>query len=76
MRLSHIIKAISPEPFVDNTVYYSKILALGAVVKDKDLADSKESEASMYYADLYIQSIEGKAPFDAYVYNDLILSRC
>lgn len=76
MRLSHIIKAISPEPFVDNTVYYSKILALGAVVKDKDLADSKESEASMYYADLYIQSIEGKAPYDAYEYNDLILSRC
>lgn len=68
-----IQKNYSDSPYVDNIVYYTKLLALGAVVKNQEEADKNESRRSLYLGDLYCKCIENRATYDMFKYTDIML---
>lgn len=70
-----ILKNYSDVPFVDNLVYYTKILALGAVVKNQEEADKNESRRSLYLGDLYCKCIEDRATYDMFKYTHAMLKQ-
>lgn len=68
-----ITKKYSDSPYVDNIVYYTKLLAMGAIVKNQTEADDNESRRSMYMGDLYCRCKENTATYDMFKYTDNML---
>lgn len=62
MLLSFEIKKIyTDNPYVDELVYYAKLLGMGTVLKMQQLADDNETAQSLKLSDLYIACIEKTA---------------
>lgn len=61
-----IEKTYSENPFVDEMIYYSKILALNSVVKDEEEALKNETPESLKAGELYIQCVEGRAKYEMF----------
>ena len=59
-------KTYSDNPFVDELIYYSKFLALNAVIKDEEEALENETVESLHNGETYIACIEGKARFEMF----------
>ena len=68
-----IEKNYSDSPYTDNVVYYTKLLAMGAIVKNQEEADAYESRRSMYMGDLYCKCKENKATYDMFRYTENML---
>lgn len=66
-------KIFTDNPFIDELVYFTKIIAVNAIIKDSDKADAAETIDSLKAADLYIACREGKARFDNFTYDYDIL---
>lgn len=66
-------KIFTDNPFIDELVYYTKTIAVNAIIKDCDKADATETIESLKAADLYIACRENKIKFDKfnYTYEDL-----
>lgn len=62
-------KIFTDNPFIDELLYFTKTIAVNAVIKDSDEADSNETVESLKAADLYILCKENKARFDHFSYN-------
>ena len=62
-------KIFTDNPFIDELVYYTKTIAVNAVIKDSDKADAGETVESLKAAGLYIACRENKVRFDAFVYD-------
>lgn len=69
-----IEKIYTDNPFVDDLIYYTKILAMGCIIKNETEALAAETVASLKASDLYITSIEGTAPFELFNYPEAVLS--
>ena len=59
-------KTITDNPFVDNLIYYSKLLALNSVVKDQDEVLANETTESLKAGDIYIACIEGTSNYEMF----------
>ena len=59
-------KIYTDNPYVDEMVYYTKIMGLGTVLKMQDLADRGETIESLKAGGLYISCIEGNAIFEQF----------
>lgn len=59
-------KIYTDNPYVDEVVYYTKLMALETVLKLQNLADSYETAESIKRADLYIACVEGTAIFEIF----------
>lgn len=63
--MSFEIKKIYTEnPYVDELVYYTKLMGIDTVLKMQNLADSKETLESLKHAELYIACMEGTVIFE------------
>ena len=63
--MSFEIKKIYTEnPYVDEMVYYTKLMGIGTTLKMQNLADSKETLESIKHAELYIACMEGTVIFE------------
>lgn len=67
-------KIFTDNPFIDELVYFTKTIAVNAVIKDSDKADANESIESLKAADLYIACRENKAKFDSFTYDSEFLT--
>lgn len=56
-----INKTYTDVPYVDETVYYTKMLGMNTVLKMKQVADSAETLESLSRGDMYISCVEGTA---------------
>ena len=63
-----ITKTYSDNPFIDDMLYYVKILAFGSVVKNMQLADNAENEESLKQADILIMCTENTVPYGIFNY--------
>ena len=61
-----IDKQYTDNPFVDNLIYYSKLLALNSVVKDQDEVLANETTESLKAGDIYIACIEGTSNYEMF----------
>ena len=61
-------RTLTNAAFVDSVVYYSKILALNAVIKDEEKALAAETKEISRAADIYIACREGKSRYDMFDY--------
>ena len=61
-----IKKIYTDNPYVDEMVYYTKLMGLDTVLKLQNLADSCETVESLKRADLYIACMEGTAIFEIF----------
>ena len=61
-----IKKIYTDSPYVDEMVYYTKLLAAGTVLKMQDIADNSETLESLKRSGVYIACIEGHATFDMF----------
>lgn len=61
-----VTKILTDTPLLDEIVYYSKIMCLDTVIKDKDEADLYETLESIKNANIYISCIEGRATFNLF----------
>lgn len=59
-------KTITDNPFVDNILYYSKLMALNCTVKDEDEALSYETAESLRRRELLISSVEKTSIYEVY----------
>lgn len=59
-------KTITSNPFVDNAIYYSKLMALNCTVKDLEEALSYESVDSLRAGELLIASVEKTSTYELY----------
>lgn len=66
-------RILTDSAFVDSVVYYSKILALNAVIKNQTTADSYETKEIMSAADIYIACKEDRSRYDMFNYTREIL---
>lgn len=65
--MSFDIKKIYTEnPYVDEMVYYTKLLASGTVLKMQEIADNSESLESLKNSGIYLACIDGIATFDMF----------
>lgn len=62
-------KIFTDNPFIDELIYFTKTIAVNAVIKDCDKADENETVESLKAADLYIACREGRARFDQFDYS-------
>lgn len=62
-------KIFTDNPFIDELVYFTKTIAVNAVIKDCDKADATETIESLKAGDLYIACRENKVKFDTFVYD-------
>ena len=53
-------------PYVDEMVYYSKLIGMGTVLKLKSVADKHETLESLKKGDLYIACVEGTAVIEMF----------
>ncbi len=67
--MKKIDKVLTDNPFVDELVYYTKLLAINAVIKDEEQAIKNETVESMKASDIYIACREGWARFDMFKYD-------
>lgn len=63
-----IKKIYTDNPYVDEMVYYTKLMGADTVLKLQNLADSYETAESIKKADLYIACVEGTAIFEILPY--------
>ena len=56
-----ISKIYTDNPYVDEMVYYTRLMSMGTVLKMQELADNNETEESIKAAGLYISCIERTA---------------
>lgn len=68
-----IDRILSDAAFVDSVVYYSKILALNAVIKNQEEAYKNETKETSEAADIYIACREGRSRYDMFTYTREIL---
>ena len=61
-----INKIYTDNPYVDEMVYYTKLLAADTVLKLKDRADHSETAESLKNGDLYVSCIEGTAVIEVF----------
>lgn len=61
-----INKIYTDNPYVDEMVYYTKLLAADTVLKLKDRADKAETAESLKAGDLYVSCIEGTAIIEVF----------
>lgn len=59
-------KTYSTNPFVDNMVYYAKLMALNCTIKDEEEALSYETKESLYAADVLIACVEKKSNYEMF----------
>lgn len=59
-------KTITDNPFVDNILYYSKLMALNCTVKDEEEALSQETAESLRRRELLISSVEKTSTYEVY----------
>ena len=59
-------KTITDNPFVDNLLYYSKLMALNCTVKDEEEALSQETVESLRRRQLLISSVEKTSTYEVY----------
>ena len=59
-------KTITDNPFVDNILYYSKLIALNCTIKDEQEALSQETPESLRRRELLISSIEKTSTYEVY----------
>ena len=59
-------KTYSSNPFVDNIIYYAKLLAMNCTIKDEEEALAGETKESLYAGDLYISCVEGRATYEMF----------
>lgn len=65
--MSFDIKKIYTEnPYVDEMVYYTKLLAAGTVLKMQDSADNSETLESLQKSGLYLACVDGIATFNMF----------
>lgn len=62
-------KIFTDNPFIDELIYFTKTIAINAVIKDADKADENETVESLKAADLYIACRENRARFDQFNYD-------
>ena len=62
-------KIFTDNPFIDELIYFTKIIAVNAVIKDSDKADENETVESLKTADLYIACVENRARFEQFTYS-------
>lgn len=62
-------KIFTDNPFIDELIYFTKTIAVNAVIKDCDKADENETVESLKAADLYIACRENRARFDQFKYS-------
>ena len=65
-----IEKIITDNPFVDELLYCVKQLAYKCVLKDEAQALKNETIESIKNGDLYIASLEGRAMFELFTYDE------
>lgn len=68
-------KIFTDNPFIDELLYFTKTIAVNAVIKDSDEADSNETVESLKSADLYIMCRENKVRFDHFEYDYEFLTK-
>lgn len=61
-------KIYTDNPFVDNVIYYAKLLALNCVVKDEEEALSHETKESLSAGEILIACVEGRATYELFPY--------
>ena len=59
-------KTITENPFVDNVLYYSKLMAINCTIKDEEEALSQETPESLKRRELLISSIEKTSTYESY----------
>lgn len=59
-------KTVTSNPFVDNVIYYSKLLAMNCTVKDEEEALSYETKESLRRRELLISSVEKTSTYEVY----------
>ena len=63
-KMADIVKTYSSNPFVDELVYYVKLLAMNCVIKNEHDALQKETVESARRSDIYIACVENRAIFE------------
>lgn len=61
-----ITKIYTDNPYVDEMVYYTRLMSIDTVLKLKDVADRNESLSSLKNAGIYITCVEGLAKFNTF----------
>lgn len=61
-----IKKVYTDNPYVDEMVYYTKLMAIDTVLKMQSVADNNETVESLQRAGLYISCVEGTATFNIF----------
>ena len=61
-----VSKIYTENPYVDEMVYYTKIIAMGTVLKMQQQADNCETLESLKRAGIYISAIEGTATLELF----------
>lgn len=61
-----IDKIYTDNPYVDEMVYYTKLMGIDTVLKMQDIADKNENLESLKRAELYISCIENTATFNMF----------
>jgi hypothetical protein len=59
-------KTYTDNPFVDNVIYYAKLLAMNCVIKDDDEALANETPESLRAGDTLIACVEGTAQYEIF----------
>ena len=59
-------KTYSTNPFVDNIIYYAKLMALNCTIKDEEEALANETKESLYAADVLIACVEKKSNYEMF----------
>lgn len=68
-KLSLDIKKIyTDNPYVDEMVYYTKLLGLNTILKDKQKADDSETVTSMKESSIYMDCVQGSVVFGLFSY--------
>ena len=59
-------KTITDNPFVDNVLYYSKLMALNCTIKDEEESLSYETVDSLRRREILISSVERTSTYEVY----------
>lgn len=62
-------KIYTDNPFIDELIYFTKTIAVNAVIKDSDKADANETIESLKASDIYIACREGRSRFEHFKYD-------
>lgn len=62
--MSDIVKTYTDNPFIDELVYYVKLLAINCVIKNEQEALDAETADTLKNSDLYMSCVEGRTPFE------------